>query len=304
MRALLVALTCALSIPSVLLSTASTADAQRRVDGRRHAHQGVRAELRQTVGQFRYALETHRVHGPLLRATRRFERDLGVRRRGRAWQQPYRELRRLVHRTRHLDDHVLDAWDGVVAAAARGRGSVVVRPPVQPTPIVHPPHRDPRPHDPHWHDPQPGGQPFGLLRFEGKFERTPVTFAGRTPDEVYQRCMSFTSAARLTHVDDVEVFGTAHRNGPAYWSNEALCSIAVLNTRTQGGGGAVVSGHVEGLPFSIPRRQAAHLLQRYLQSALQGQRHIDDIVINGQHYRNHSSYWSATEAAQIVLSQI
>ncbi len=312
MRVALVAALCALSF-----SVSSEADAQRRQRRQvrqpttvvRHATPPLRSNdaLQNALADFHQSLLAHGIRGPVAQATAHLEQVLVHHRRGaRAHlEQDYRRLRRLVHRSQRIDEDLLDLWDEVALHATEMRRRPARIPNRPPAGHVNPGHGG-HGHGGHGHGGHGGYGAQNQLRFEGSFERTPAVFTGRTPDEIYAQCIQFVSAVRLTHVDDITVFGTAHRNGPGYWGNESLCAMSALNARAAGQAAATVTGHVEGLPFALggPRHQVRATIERYLSTALQGQRHIDDIVVAGRSYRNSASYWTAAQAAQLVLSQI
>ncbi len=144
--------------------------------------------------------------------------------------------------------------------------------------------------------------------FQGQFEQVPATFHGRSLDEVYNNCMQFMGSANLSHVDDIVVNGRHIRNGPSYWNASAMCSIAVLNSRAQGPVGARVTGTVEtGFFFDVAGPDAAtvsRIIQTHLPAALAHESHIDDIVINGNPFRNGPSFWNGQQVAGMVAAQI
>ena len=202
--------------------------------------------------------------------------------------QQYNEVRALLHAASINDIQILDAWDEVVHSYheyAEAGPSIGVQPPHQPGVVVVPGHNGHNGHNGHY--------------FQGTFENTPVTFAGNSPDEVFQRCSQFMASARISQVDDINVNGQAYRNGPSFWQNDALCSIAALNSAPAHT--VQVRGDAEGTPFAIGAGQQ-RVLQVYLPRALAGL-NVDDIVINGQAYHNQASFWNASEVLNIILSQ-
>lgn len=201
--------------------------------------------------------------------------------------QRYSELRQLLHGAAINDVQILDAWDEVVHSyheyAESGVG-VGVQPPHQGGGVVVAP-------------PVQGHQ--GQHYFQGTFENTPVTFAGNSPDEVFQRCSQFMTHSRITQVDDISVNGQRYRNGPSFWQNDALCSIAALNSAPAHT--VQIRGDAEGTPFAVGAGQQ-RVLQVYLPRALTSL-HVDDLTINGQAYHNQASFWNANEVLNMILSQ-
>lgn len=198
--------------------------------------------------------------------------------------QRYGELRSLLHGVAINDVQILDAWDEVVHSyheyAETGAG---YQAPHQPNVVITPP-------------PVHGHQGHS---FQGVFENTPVNFAGNSPDDVYQRCTQFMVHARITQVDDITVNGQRFRNGPSYWQNDALCSIAALNSAPAHT--VQIRGDAEGTPFAIGAGDQ-RVLQIYLPRALASLQ-VDDLTINGQAYHNQSGYWNPNEVLNMVLSQ-
>jgi len=171
--------------------------------------------------------------------------------------------------------------------------------------------RDRRGH-PDWRPgPTPGPRPVPVahdLIFRGQFENVDVTFRGADRRDLHADCQRFMqSASGMNWVDDIVIFGTAHRNGPSYWSPATLCAISALNARPDrpDPGVPILSGSVEEVPFSIygSSAEARDALSSYMHDALDGL-WIDDVVIGSQVLRNRYGYWSITETIAILQSNI
>lgn len=140
--------------------------------------------------------------------------------------------------------------------------------------------------------------------FTGRFESLDVIFTGHDVDEVYAECMRFLATADADWVDDIVVNGRSWRNGPSYWSEENLCSIAALNAVPDLPAESIVAGSVEGMvPFDVRCGEADRIVSRYLPSATTDL-WIDDIEVNGNAMHNGPGYWSGDQAADIVLSHL
>ncbi|MFT5353424.1 MAG: hypothetical protein ACI9KE_000622 [Polyangiales bacterium] len=202
--------------------------------------------------------------------------------------QRYGEVRSLLHAAAINDVQILDAWDEVVHSYheyAEAGGQVGFQPPHQGGGVVIAPPPPNQGHQGHF--------------FQGTFENTPVSFAGNSPDEVFQRCSQFMAHSRISQVDDISVNGQRYRNGPSFWQNDALCSIAALNSAPAHT--VQIRGDAEGTPFAIGAGQQ-RVLQIYLPRALAGL-NVDDLTINGQAYHNQASFWGPNEVLNMVLSQ-
>ncbi|HJL01187.1 MAG TPA: hypothetical protein RMH85_16170 [Polyangiaceae bacterium LLY-WYZ-15_(1-7)] len=257
-------------------------------------------QLSVAAQQMRVQLEQRGRRGPLYRevlqleqmAQRVWQRRGRRGRPGRAaarLERQYRQTRAAVHRAVGLDEALLDTWDEVVFAARNLHGRPWIG---QPTPQPHPP--------------QPPPVVAATWSFEGRFERLPVRIQAQSRDQLHQQCLRFARGSRVSHVDDIVVFGARHRNGPGFWDADALCSIAALNARASQAFGMRVTGDVEGLPFSLqgPRPEIERALQTYLPRALRGMTTIDDVTIDGRRYHNGPGFWNAQQVLQMILSQL
>ncbi len=184
-------------------------------------------------------------------------------------------------------DGLLDAWDAVVATYA----------PIRPrNPAVGPnvpPRRSP------W-------QPSGAWSFQGSFEQTPVQLSGATVQQLEQSCLRLARSLDTSAVDDANIGGRNVHNGPGYWNAQALCSMVVLNaTPAQPVGPAHVSGSIEGIPFSVYGTRAGieQLLATHVPRLVSGMQ-VDDIELNGQHYRNGPSYWNPQQIVSLIVAQL
>jgi len=139
--------------------------------------------------------------------------------------------------------------------------------------------------------------------FDGAVEDSAARFQG-TPEQVYAQCVQFIRAMRLTHIDELRLpGGVAVRNGSSFWSEDATCSIAVLNMQPLNVHAPSTTGHAEDLPFRVTG-DLRNIIATYLPRALAGNNFVDDLVIDGRPYRNGGGYWTAAEATQLVLSQL
>jgi len=261
-------------------------------------------ELTQATAQLRSFLEQgRRRRGPLYASAVELERRAqemarcGRRgRRGRcaranaAFNEQYVAMRRAIFSAR-AGEPLLDTWDQVVAAAQPHRRAT-------PGPVVHQVQQPPVVQHP--------VRPGGSYTFSGTFERNQIQFSAPTLDGLVQQCDSFVRGAGLSHVDDIQIFGTRARNRSGYWNAQALCGIVAINARTNVGG-AQVTGTIEDLPFSISAShpgEVRRIATRWIPVALAGQRYIDDLTIQGRRHRNRSGYWSAQQVVQMITSQI
>ena len=152
-------------------------------------------------------------------------------------------------------------------------------------------------------------QPFvpmiASYTFTGRFESLDVTFSAHSIDELYVQCLAFLSTSdSMDWVDDIVVSGRAWRNGPSYWSEESLCSIAALNAVPDHPQDSIVSGTIEEMvPFDVRCGDADQVISRYVPTAT-ADLWIDDIQVNGQTMHNSSGYWSGPQAADIILANI
>jgi len=204
----------------------------------------------------------------------------------------YRITRDVLHGARRRpSDAFLDTWDELVFAERRLERRFERSP--APGPVAGPP------------PPPPPPRAAPSLVFEGSFEQTPVRFVGTSAAEIHGQCVSFMGAARIGQIDDINIFGAPFRNQPSYWDPDALCSIAVLNTRIAGRPGPSLNGTAEDVPFSVPGdpETVRATILTYLPRALRGAQ-IDDLVIEGRRMRNQAGYWSGQEVAQLVASSI
>ncbi len=236
------------------------------------------------------AFEQHagRIHGASVRhLASRFTRALHRRgqRNPHIIDERYHALRLAVHSLSIHDEAFLDAWDDLVISHRRYQRRFGNQQPVNPPVVVQPP--TPPPHRP-------------TYAFEGSFENMPVRFAGRSPDEVNQRCLQFAQTQRMSHVDDITIRGVSHRNGPSFWDANALCAIAALNSSST----IVVQGKVEYVPFAVGPdvHTAEQTLRTYLPRIMPP--HVDDVIINGTPYRNGPSFWNAEAVIQMITSQM
>ncbi len=255
--------------------------------GHRRGGQGHVAQMERTVARMSQMLERRGALGPRI-LSRLDEQHRAAR-------------ARLLSRFAG-DDRVMDAWEEVVIAKARVRRHAPVAQHVGGYPGGHPgdqPFADP--------GTQPIYQPVHHRRtwveFSGSFEGTPVRFEGESVQNVHAQCTSYmNNVFRTVNVDDIVIFGTAHRNGPRFWSERQLCAIVALNAR--GGHGASVTGQIEReVPFSITGSadEVRRRLSRYLPVLMPV--NVDDVWVNGQHFRNGPGFWSADEIAYLVSSQ-
>lgn len=194
----------------------------------------------------------------------------------------YRELRRALF-ARQLPDNVLDSWDLVVVA--RSRRNIQVNPPYD------------RPTYPPTYPPQRG------VYFQGSFETTPVSLYAENAEGIRRECLAYVDRVRPSSVDDIDIFGTRYRNGPAYWNRDQLCSLAAANARslTPRQGTITVQGTIESTPFYFEGAPMEVLSAiRTLVPGLVGRDQIDDVTVNGQRYHNGPSYWRPEEVAALI----
>ncbi len=209
----------------------------------------------------------------------------------------YRDLRRrlFAHGSR-LDEAFLDVADELAFQVRMARIDSGSWPGPNPGPLPPPPLPPPPP-------PPPPPPNVASYLFDGALENSAVRFQG-TPEQVYGQCVQFIRAMRLTNIDDLRLpGGVAVRNGGSYWSEDAACSIAVLNMQPLNVQGPSTTGRAEDLPFRVTG-DLRNIIATYLPRALAGNNFIDDVVIDGRPYRNGGGYWSAAEATQLVLSQL
>jgi hypothetical protein len=157
------------------------------------------------------------------------------------------------------------------------------------------------------HHPGPGWHEPVTLAFRGAFEGNDVYFSGGTHEEVYNACVSYVSSARLSLVDDVQVFGRAMRNGPSFWNNDALCSIAVLNARPETGACAVsYTAGFEDVLFELHADDvdAARSVIRTYVPILAASGFIDDVNIGGRPYHNGPGFWSAPAVTEMLATGV
>ncbi len=144
----------------------------------------------------------------------------------------------------------------------------------------------------------------GRMIFDGKFEGSDVTFAGRTAEDVQRDCATFTSSVPQNWVDEIEIAGRSYRNRSGYWGADALCSIAAANaTPRRGECGATIQGSIETTPFAFCARDQdalASLVTTLVPNLTTSW--VDDMVINGQTIRNRSGYWNARAVTAILLN--
>ena len=145
------------------------------------------------------------------------------------------------------------------------------------------------------------------LTFEGSFEWVDVFFSGPDAETIFDACSTYVSSAGTSMVDDVMIFGTLHHNGPSYWDNRALCSMAAANARPRVGDCPVrISGQVEDVPFDfcgvsvVAVREA---ISTYVPMLAMGGM-IDDITIDGVPHHNGPSYWDTDEVTAMILSSV
>jgi len=208
----------------------------------------------------------------------------------------YRDLRRrLFAYGNRLDEAFLDVSDELAFQVRMARVDGGNWPGPNPGPLPPPP--------PPLPPPPPAPPSVASYLFDGALESAAVRFQG-TPEQVYAQCVQFIRAMRLTHIDDLRLpGGAAVRNGGSYWSEDAACSIAVLNMQPLNVQAPSTTGRAEDLPFHVTG-DLRNIIATYLPRALAGNNFVDDLVIDGRPYRNGGGYWSAAEATQLVLSQL
>ncbi len=108
--------------------------------------------------------------------------------------------------------------------------------------------------------------------FYGEVEGRSVQFEGYNHDELFSNCMrslSYDSNGR--QIDDIKVYGRSYRNGPSYWSNTEVCSVAALNARAREDRNSklILDALVDGLPvlytndYYLSAEQKNSTLRRY-----------------------------------------
>lgn len=104
-------------------------------------------------------------------------------------------------------------------------------------------------------------------------------------------------------VDDVTVNGQAMRNGPGYWSGEALVTI-VLGGVVDPGAAFIATGTMEDTPFTFSADTPEGIRDQcmaFFASAMADE-WVDDIVVNGTARHNTYEWWSAPDACMIVTT--
>ncbi|MEM9195722.1 MAG: hypothetical protein AAGF12_41530 [Myxococcota bacterium] len=203
-----------------------------------------------------------------------------------AAEEAFRSLRRTLHGLPGVpSDPILDAFEEVsFARRATERPRHAARRHARPAVVYAP-------------------APTSEVFFEGRFEDTPVRFFSTSPAGLRAECQAFLSRVRTGGVDEIEVFGATHRNGPSYWSASDLCTIAAANARSLHANpyATVLEGQVEDLPFRfegtpLSIRQAVRMFVPELVRGVQ----VDEVVINGQRFRNGPSYWNVEEVTALL----
>jgi len=272
----------ALVLTALALLATAPASAQRYREARPTPRSG--DDLSTSIQTLEWTLQQQRAPEVLVRQAHaladRVARD------GRRSGQAYARMRRLMHSSFYEpSDAELDAWYEVAFAwrlGHRGARPAPVRPVVQPAP----------------------SQP--LLTFNGAIEGAPVFWSAPTHQQLRAQCQASMGQSGFGNVDDIQIFGVAHHNGPSFWDAQAICAIVAANARLQRPvpGMVALDGDIEGAPFHFEGQVAeVHQAIQALIPTLVGTTNVDDVTINGQRYHNGPGFWSPAQVAEMVAQR-
>ena len=148
---------------------------------------------------------------------------------------------------------------------------------------------------------QPQSGSFTAL-LEGQIEDGVPFSVGGTIEDVRNRLATYIPMVAGSYVDDLNINGVVHHNGPSYWNAEAIVAILSYNIE-QPGMPVVARGNVEETPFAFAGWTRDDIQTQCIDFVdTIGTSYLDDVVVNGTARHNGPSYWSSAEVCMIVSS--
>lgn len=148
---------------------------------------------------------------------------------------------------------------------------------------------------------QPQSGSFTAL-LEGQIEDGVPFSVGGTIDDVRDRLTTYIPMVASSYVDNLNINGVVHHNGPSYWNADAIVAILSYNIE-QPGMPVVARGNLEETPFVFAGWSRDDIQTQCVDFVdTIGSTYLDDVVVNGTARHNGPSYWNSTEVCMIVTS--
>lgn len=144
--------------------------------------------------------------------------------------------------------------------------------------------------------------PVGGPSISGRIEDFPFRIEGdvETIRSTLRRFVPVAVSGAL--IDDVQIEGTNHHNGPGFWSPDAVATMIAFNIADPTAA-LTARGDIEGAPFVFSGANATDIREQCLQFVEQvGASMVDDVTVNGEHRHNTPSFWNASEICMMVSS--
>lgn len=139
--------------------------------------------------------------------------------------------------------------------------------------------------------------------YSGNVEGLPFSINAMNPDELRNLIRTYgPTFASAASIDDVQIEGQNHHNGPSYWNNNEVTNMLLSNFVDEMAP-IVAQGSIEDLPFAFSGYSVSEIrtqCETFWNSAQPSL--VDDIVVNGQAQHNGPSYWNQAEACMLISS--